>query len=68
MDGGGEIKSLYCTFLYIVLFLHRLVGITVLAVRRPGSSRLNSFMAPSVRSGADLEQCRDKKVRVTVSR
>lgn len=32
MDGGRKIKSLYCTFLYIVLFLRRLLGITVLTV------------------------------------
>lgn len=38
MDGGGKIKSLYCAFLYIVLFLQRLFWITVLTVRGPGSS------------------------------
>lgn len=32
MDGGRKIKSLYCTFLYIVLFLRRLLWITVLTV------------------------------------
>lgn len=33
MDGGGKIKSLYCTFLYIVLFLQRVFWITVLAMQ-----------------------------------
>lgn len=33
MDGGGKIKSLYCTFLYIVLSLRRVFWITVCAVQ-----------------------------------
>lgn len=33
MDGGGKIKSLYCTFLYIVLSLRKVFWITVLAVQ-----------------------------------
>lgn len=33
MDGGGKIKSLYCTFLYIVLSLRRVFWITVRTVQ-----------------------------------
>lgn len=39
MDGGGKIKSQYCTFLYIVLFLQRVFWITVLAVQLAGGTR-----------------------------
>lgn len=38
MDGGGKIKSQYCTFLYIVLFLQRVFWITVLAIQLAGGA------------------------------